>query len=250
MTTHYFHSFFFSPRFFSLRCCTKNIRDGKLTKWMKENNEEEKLMDNSWVGSAFGHVCGHHSFSQFSLLNSFRFQFYLTYTTLFHPQNFREQSIDGEGLMMLTEEHLINILGMKLGPALKLRSNLLKRLNEPCEGKCAGCLGIGSNDENLNDSKSFLNNFTKMSIPRSSSADSGKFWSRWRSLLIIQSHLIISWDFSECLVAPKVALFSISRETHIQSSSHTTHHMYLKIDKNNKKNSPNYYVSLLLSQSA
>jgi hypothetical protein len=74
---------------------------------------------------------------------------------------------------MLTEEHLINILGMKLGPALKLRSNLLKRLNDPCEGKCPGCLGIVSNDEN--DSKSFLNNFTKMTIPRSSSADSGKF---------------------------------------------------------------------------
>lgn len=78
--------------------------------------------------------------------------------------------------MMLTEEHLINILGMKLGPALKLRSKLVKRLNEPCN--CTSCnngttsCGI---EENLMESKSFINNFTKMSIPRAGSADSAKF---------------------------------------------------------------------------
>lgn len=78
---------------------------------------------------------------------------------------------------MLTEEHLINILGMKLGPALKLRSKLLKRLNEPCH--CATCNsstnGGGGGEENLMESKGFINNFTKMTIPRSGSADSAKF---------------------------------------------------------------------------
>lgn len=83
---------------------------------------------------------------------------------------------------MLTEEHLINILGMKLGPALKLRSKLLKRLNEPCN--CSSCNAIsvsanggsvGGGEELLMESKSFINNFTKMTIPRSGSADSAKF---------------------------------------------------------------------------
>jgi hypothetical protein len=76
---------------------------------------------------------------------------------------------------MLTEEHLINVLGMKLGPALKLRSKLLKRLNEPCN--CASCHAAtnSSCEDNLMESKSFMNNFTKMSIPRAGSADSGKF---------------------------------------------------------------------------
>lgn len=77
--------------------------------------------------------------------------------------------------MMLTEEHLINILGMKLGPALKLRSKLLKRLNDPCS--CSSCMAgaISGGEDNLMESKSFMNNFTKMSIPRAGSADSGKF---------------------------------------------------------------------------
>lgn len=85
-----------------------------------------------------------------------------------YVKNFREQSIDGEGLMMLTEEHLINILGMKLGPALKLRSKLLKRLNEPCACTSCNSMTIATNggDESLMESKSFLNNFTKMTIPR------------------------------------------------------------------------------------
>uniref|UniRef100_A0A182NPW7 SAM domain-containing protein n=1 Tax=Anopheles dirus TaxID=7168 RepID=A0A182NPW7_9DIPT len=51
--------------------------------------------------------------------------------------NFRDQSIDGAGLPLLTEEHLTNSLGMKLGPALKLRSMLAKKLGGPCP--CALC---------------------------------------------------------------------------------------------------------------
>uniref|UniRef100_A0A1B0A0M8 SAM domain-containing protein n=1 Tax=Glossina pallidipes TaxID=7398 RepID=A0A1B0A0M8_GLOPL len=50
-----------------------------------------------------------------------------------HPQlHFRDQCIDGSGLPLLTEDHLVNSLGMKLGPALKLRSALAKKLGGPC----------------------------------------------------------------------------------------------------------------------
>lgn len=54
-----------------------------------------------------------------------------------YVQNFRDQSIDGAGLPLLTEEHLTNSLGMKLGPALKLKSMLTKKLGGPCP--CALC---------------------------------------------------------------------------------------------------------------
>lgn len=78
---------------------------------------------------------------------------------------------------MLTEEHLINILGMKLGPALKLRSKLLKRLNEPCNCTSCNSISVAANggEENLMESKGFISNFTKMTIPRAGSADSAKF---------------------------------------------------------------------------
>lgn len=58
------------------------------------------------------------------------------YVSLMSPsssQNFREQRIDGAGLPLLTEEHLTGMLQMKLGPALKLRAVVARRL-EPCAG--------------------------------------------------------------------------------------------------------------------
>lgn len=39
-------------------------------------------------------------------------------------QVFREQAIDGETLPLLTEEHLLSTMGLKLGPALKIRSQV------------------------------------------------------------------------------------------------------------------------------
>jgi len=57
---------------------------------------------------------------------------------LFSLQSFRDQSIDGTGLPLLTEDHLVNSLGMKLGPALKLRSILAKKLGGPCP--CVACV--------------------------------------------------------------------------------------------------------------
>lgn len=52
-------------------------------------------------------------------------------------QNFRDQSIDGTGLPLLTEEHLRNLLSMKLGPALKLKAILASRMGVQCQ-KCGG----------------------------------------------------------------------------------------------------------------
>ncbi|XP_063624332.1 polyhomeotic-like protein 2 isoform X1 [Cydia splendana] len=48
-----------------------------------------------------------------------------------YTANFREQRIDGAGLPLLTEDHLTGMLQMKLGPALKLKAVLARRL-EPC----------------------------------------------------------------------------------------------------------------------
>ncbi|XP_047503547.1 polyhomeotic-like protein 3 isoform X2 [Pieris napi] len=51
-----------------------------------------------------------------------------------YVSNFREQRIDGAGLPLLTEDHLTGMLQMKLGPALKLRAVLARRLES-----CAQC---------------------------------------------------------------------------------------------------------------
>ncbi|XP_060115576.1 LOW QUALITY PROTEIN: sterile alpha motif domain-containing protein 11 [Heteronotia binoei] len=45
-----------------------------------------------------------------------------------YTQVFREQAIDGETLPLLTEEHLLSNMGLKLGPALKIRSQVAKRV--------------------------------------------------------------------------------------------------------------------------
>uniref|UniRef100_A0A1I8MTU6 SAM domain-containing protein n=1 Tax=Musca domestica TaxID=7370 RepID=A0A1I8MTU6_MUSDO len=55
-----------------------------------------------------------------------------------YVKHFRDQCIDGSGLPLLTEDHLVNSLGMKLGPALKLRSMLAKKLGGPCP--CVSCV--------------------------------------------------------------------------------------------------------------
>ena len=50
-------------------------------------------------------------------------------------QTFKDHSIDGSTLPLLTEDHLTSTLNMKLGPALKLRTVLAKKI-----GHCAVCL--------------------------------------------------------------------------------------------------------------
>ncbi|XP_075047724.1 sterile alpha motif domain-containing protein 11 isoform X4 [Mixophyes fleayi] len=45
-----------------------------------------------------------------------------------YTQVFREHCIDGETLPLLTEEHLLNTMGVKLGPALKIRAQVARRI--------------------------------------------------------------------------------------------------------------------------
>ncbi|XP_053161075.1 sterile alpha motif domain-containing protein 7 isoform X2 [Hemicordylus capensis] len=45
-----------------------------------------------------------------------------------YAQIFKDHGIDGETLPLLTEEHLLDTMGLKLGPALKIRSQVSRRL--------------------------------------------------------------------------------------------------------------------------
>uniref|UniRef100_A0A3B4A4Z3 SAM domain-containing protein n=1 Tax=Periophthalmus magnuspinnatus TaxID=409849 RepID=A0A3B4A4Z3_9GOBI len=45
-----------------------------------------------------------------------------------YAQTFKEHMIDGETLPLLSEEHLLDTLGLKLGPALKIRSQVSRRM--------------------------------------------------------------------------------------------------------------------------
>ena len=72
---------------------------------------------------------------------------------LFRFQIFREHNIDGSSLPLLTEDHLTLRLGMKLGPALKLKSIISKKLGpahaEICCPHCSHCqAGSKSNQSN------------------------------------------------------------------------------------------------------
>lgn len=39
-------------------------------------------------------------------------------------EEFRSQEIDGQALLLLTEEHLLSTMNLKLGPALKLCAHI------------------------------------------------------------------------------------------------------------------------------
>ncbi|KAM6990553.1 sterile alpha motif domain-containing protein 7 isoform 1-T2 [Tautogolabrus adspersus] len=45
-----------------------------------------------------------------------------------YAQTFKDHMIDGETLPILSEEHLLDTLGLKLGPALKIRSQVSRRM--------------------------------------------------------------------------------------------------------------------------
>ncbi|XP_076151881.1 sterile alpha motif domain-containing protein 7 [Alosa pseudoharengus] len=45
-----------------------------------------------------------------------------------YAQTFKDHMIDGETLPLITEEHLLDTFGMKLGPALKIRAQLSRRM--------------------------------------------------------------------------------------------------------------------------
>jgi hypothetical protein len=60
---------------------------------------------------------------------------FVFFSFIVYSQVFREQCIDGSALPLLTEDHLTNSMGMKLGPALKFRSVLAKKI-----GQCPVCV--------------------------------------------------------------------------------------------------------------
>ena len=64
---------------------------------------------------------------------------YFIYAVLFFFQIFREHNIDGSALPLLTEDHLTLRLGLKLGPALKLRSLIAKKLGPSHADICVHC---------------------------------------------------------------------------------------------------------------
>ncbi|XP_038049494.1 uncharacterized protein LOC119732240 isoform X1 [Patiria miniata] len=52
-----------------------------------------------------------------------------------YVQVFRDQAIDGEILPVLTEDHLLQNMGLKLGPALKIRLRVARRLGFTLDGQ-------------------------------------------------------------------------------------------------------------------
>ena len=56
-------------------------------------------------------------------------------SSLTPPQVFRDQAIDGEILPVLTEDHLLQNMGLKLGPALKIRLRVARRLGFTLDGQ-------------------------------------------------------------------------------------------------------------------
>ncbi|XP_035705368.1 polyhomeotic-like protein 1 isoform X3 [Folsomia candida] len=61
---------------------------------------------------------------------------------------FREHAIDGSSLPLLTEEHLMNGMGMKLGPILKFRSTIARKLGTCVI--CSHCSHCHNNNVNTN----------------------------------------------------------------------------------------------------
>lgn len=48
-----------------------------------------------------------------------------SHSSMCYPlQTFKDHMIDGETFPLLTEDHLLDTLGLKLGPALKIRSQV------------------------------------------------------------------------------------------------------------------------------
>jgi SAM domain (Sterile alpha motif) len=47
-----------------------------------------------------------------------------------YADEFRRQEIDGQALMLLTEDHMMTTLNIKLGPALKICSHI-RALRDP-----------------------------------------------------------------------------------------------------------------------
>ncbi|XP_051153067.1 uncharacterized protein LOC127276577 isoform X2 [Leptopilina boulardi] len=85
-------------------------------------------------------LCGHMPCGDGQAVNRWTIEDVVNYVSSIdicaeYAQNFRENRIDGASLPLLSEEHLTGPMGMKLGPALKLRALLARKL-----GACTVCL--------------------------------------------------------------------------------------------------------------
>ena len=72
-------------------------------------------------------------------------------------QVFREHNIDGSALPLLTEDHLTLRLGLKLGPALKLRSLIAKKLGPSHADICVHCAHCNATNKSNNSEDQTLN---------------------------------------------------------------------------------------------
>ncbi|XP_043258993.1 polycomb protein Scm-like isoform X2 [Colletes gigas] len=85
-------------------------------------------------------LCGHMPCGDGQAVNRWTIEDVVNYVSSIdscaeYAQNFREHRIDGAALPLLSEDHLTGPMGMKLGPALKLRALLARKL-----GACTVCL--------------------------------------------------------------------------------------------------------------
>ena len=90
-------------------------------------------------------------------------------------QIFRDHNIDGSSLPLLTEDHLTLRLGMKLGPALKLKSIISKKLGpanaDVCCEHCSHCQAIYKSNQGNNSVKGAQH---QSNFPTSNSFDDQK----------------------------------------------------------------------------
>ncbi|XP_064459430.1 polyhomeotic-proximal chromatin protein-like isoform X2 [Ornithodoros turicata] len=77
-----------------------------------------------------------------------------------YAEKFREQSIDGTTLPLLTEDHLTVYMGMRLGPALKLRTTLARMT-----GRCTVCMHCIHCHGEDNDRRSTTSSVHRSSTP-------------------------------------------------------------------------------------
>ena len=89
-------------------------------------------------------------------------------------QVFREHNIDGSALPLLTEDHLTLRLGLKLGPALKLKSIITKKLGPAHADICVHCAHCNSKMAENNEATNgqTLHSVNSSEEPRSASRTS------------------------------------------------------------------------------
>merc|ERR1719189_226756 len=75
-----------------------------------------------------------------------------------YAEVFRDHNIDGSALPLLTEDHLTLRLGLKLGPALKLRSIIAKKLGPSHADICVHCSHCNSKMTTTDRDETNLNN--------------------------------------------------------------------------------------------